>query len=47
MLSEQKWKISRISTVFMSNATITNYFAIYLQNVDVANFLLVFIYFYH
>ena len=30
-----------------SNATITNYFIIFLQNVDVANLLLVFIYVHH
>ena len=31
----------------MSNATVTNYFTTVLQNIDVANLLLVFIYAHH
>ena len=33
----------KLSGVIKSNATVTNYFIIFLSNVDMANFLLVFI----
>ena len=32
-----------VGLCFKSNATVTNYFTAFLQNVDMANFLLVFI----
>ena len=41
------WNIAYIVHLYKSNVTVTNYFIIFLQNVDVANLLLVFIIGFH
>ena len=41
------WNIAYIVHLYKSNVTATNYFIIFLQNIDVANLLLVFIIGFH